>query len=133
MALVVIIAIAGGVGGSLASKKDVTGLSSSCELHANFYLPAIRVTVNDSAAPYLYKVTVTGLIQLLTVTFYSGLGGHSPNSTDDSGLITISGITGPANSTGAAAPVTSSNFAAVNWDTNFIVFYQDSTKNIRMV
>lgn len=141
VALVVVIAIAGGVGGSPVSKKaskDGIESSSSCEPHC-YFLPFPSTATKGFSSPIeltTLSILVTpcdgyGPIRMLTATFFSGLGGQSLNTTNKLGVVTISG-TGLTNSTGAA-PVTGSNFAAVNWDTNFMVFYQANAKNIRMV
>lgn len=67
------------------------------------------------------------------VAYFPAPGRQSSNPTDDSGMVVETTGAAGAAVTSTGAPVTGSNFAAVNWGTDFMVFYQDSAKNIRMV
>lgn len=67
------------------------------------------------------------------MAYFSASGRQSSNPTDDSGMVVETTGAAGAAVTSTGAPVTGSNFAAVNWGTDFMVFYQDSAKNIRMV
>lgn len=72
-----------------------------------------------------------GLIQLLTAAVSSGSGGQNqPAPGGDTGGVTT---TAAAAAMSTAAPVAGSSFAAVNWDTAVVIFYQDRSANIRMV